>query len=74
MTLPLKSYYLIPDKDAKNLLQILIKICVYPFCKLDTLKIVFGLNHYKCTSRTSNKSGFLSPDIVSTRIDDKSKD
>ena len=41
---------------------------------MDSLKIVFGLNHSKCIGRTNNKSGFLSPDIVRTRIDDKSKD
>ena len=41
---------------------------------MDSLKIVFGVNHYKCTGRTSNKSGFLSPDIVPMKIDDKSKD
>ena len=41
---------------------------------MDSLKIVFGLNHYKCTGRTSKKKGgFLSPDIDPTRIDDKSK-
>ena len=40
---------------------------------MDSLKIVFGLNHCKCIGRTSNKSGFLSPDIVPT-IDDESKD
>ena len=74
MTLPPKNYYLIPGNDAKNLLIILIKIRVCPFCKLDSLKIVFGLNHCKYIGCTSNNSGFLSPDIVPTRIDDKLKD
>ena len=41
---------------------------------MDSLKIVFGLNHCKCIGCTSNKSGFLSPDIVPIMIDDKSKD
>ena len=41
---------------------------------MDSLKIVFGLNYYKGIGCTSNKSGFLSPDIVPTGIDDKSKD
>ena len=41
---------------------------------MDLLKIEFGLNHCKCIGHTSNKSGFLSPDIVPMRIDDKSKD
>ena len=41
---------------------------------MDSLKIVFGLNYCKSTGRTGNKSGFLSPDIVPTGIDDKSKD
>ena len=74
MTLPPKDYYLIPGNGAKNLLTYFDEICVCPFCKLDLLKIVFGLNHYKCTGRTSNKSGFffLSPEIVPMRIDDKS--
>ena len=40
---------------------------------MDSLKIVFGLNHCKCTGRTSNKSGFLSPDIIPMRIDDNQK-
>ena len=31
---------------------------------MNSLKIEFGLNHYKCTGHTSNKRGFLSPDIV----------
>ena len=68
-----KDYYLIPDNDAKNLLRpILMKICVCPFCKLDSLKKFIRLDHCKCTDRTSNKSGFLlSPDIVPTRIDEE---
>ena len=33
----------------------------------------FGLVHYKCTVRTSNKVD-LSPDIVPMKIDLKSKD
>ena len=41
---------------------------------MDSLKIEFGLSHCKCTGRTSNKSGFLSLDIVPIRIDDESKD
>ena len=46
-------------------------ICLSLFvCKLDSLKFEFGHNHYKCTGRTSNKSGFsLSPDIVPIRIE-----
>ena len=75
---PYSYIYYAPHRDGvlqpKTCLQILIKICVCPFCKLDSLKFVFGLNHCKCTDRTSNKSGFLSPDIVHTMIDDKSKD
>ena len=64
-----------PQQQRQKLIdQIMMKICVCPFCKMDSLKIVFGLNHYKCTGRISNKSGFLSPDIIPTRIDDKSKD
>ena len=73
MTLPPKNYYLIPGNGTKNLLTLLIKICVYPFCKLDSIKIVVGLNHCKYIGRTSNKSLFLSPDIVPMRIDDKLK-
>ena len=53
---------------AKNLLTKLVmkNICLSLFvCKLDSLKFGFCHNHYKCTDRTSNKSGFsLSPDIV----------
>ena len=50
------------------------KICVCPFCKLDSLKFFIGLNHGKCIDRTSNKNGFsLSPDIVPSRIDDESQ-
>ena len=65
----------IHGNGAKNLFDLfLCRICVYPFCKMDSLKIVLGLNHYKCTGRTSNNSGFLSSDIVPTRICDKSKD
>ena len=74
MTLPRKDYYLIPGNGAKTCCLIWMKICVCPFCKKDSLKIVVGLNHYKCTGRTSDKSGFLSLEIVPTRIDDKSKD
>ena len=74
MNLTPKDYYLILGNGVKNLLTFLMKICVYPFCKLDSLKIVFSLNHCKCTGRTSNKSEFLSPDIVLMRIDDESKD
>ena len=34
--------------------------------------MLIGLNHYKCTDCTSNKSGFsLSPDIVPTGIEDE---
>ena len=43
------------------------------FCKLCSLKILIGLNHYKCTDCTSNKSGFsLSRDIVPTGSEDES--
>ena len=68
-----KDYYLIPGNSAKNLLRPnLIKIYVCSFCKFDSLKILIGLNHCKCTYRTSNKSEFsLNPDIVPTRIDDE---
>ena len=62
-----------PQRHQKLVDQMMMKICVCPFCKMDSLKIVFGLNNCKCTDCTSNKSGFLSPDIVPTRIDDKSK-
>ena len=49
-------------------------MCFFFFRKMDSLKIVFGLNHYKYIGRTSNKSGFLSLDVFTTRIDDKSKE
>ena len=59
------------QKLVKTFLMI---IYVCPFCKLDSLKILIGLNHFKCTDRTSNKSGFsLSLDIVPTKIDDESQ-
>ena len=41
---------------------------------MNSLKIEFDLNHCESIGHTSNKNGFLSPDIVPTRIDDKSKD
>ena len=64
------GYYLIPDNGAKNLLSNYDENTCLSFCKLDSLKNFIGLNHCKCTDRTSNKSGFsLSPDIVSTRIE-----
>ena len=73
MTLPPKIYYVIPAAMPKTCCLILMKICVCPFCKLDSLKILIGLNQCKCTDRTSNKIGFsLSLDIISTRIDDES--
>ena len=50
-----KDYYLILDNDAKNMLRNEMKICVCPFCKLNLLKILIGLNLCKCTDRTSNK-------------------
>ena len=41
----------------------------------DLFKIcVCGLDQCKCTGRISNKSGYLSPDIVPIRKYDKSKD
>ena len=41
--------------------------------KEGSIKIDFGLNHYKCIGHTSNKMD-LSPDIIPKKIDDKSKD
>ena len=35
---------------------------------------VCGLDHCKCTGRTINKNAYLSPNIVPTMKDDKSKD
>ena len=43
-----------------------------PFLKEVSIKIDFGLNHFKCIGHTSNKID-LSPDIIPTRIDDKYK-
>ena len=73
MTILSKDYYLIHGNGAKTLLLDFFFKCVCPFFKLDSLKILIGLNHSKCTDRTSTKSGFsLSSDIVPTRIDDES--
>ena len=69
----LKFINLSPAKAPKTCCLILMKICVCPFYKLDSLKILIGLNQCNCTDRTSNKSGLsLNPDIVPTRIDDES--
>ena len=72
LVLPPKNYS-VPGNNAQNLVdQNVIKIkCLSLFaCKLILLKFEFGLNHCKCTDRTSNKSGFsLSLDIVPTGIE-----
>ena len=74
MTLFTKGLLSNPRQRRQKLVdQFMMKICVFPFCKMDSLKIVFGLNHCKCTGRTSNKSGFVSPYVVPMRNDDKSK-
>ena len=66
------GYYLIPGNDAKNLLRNSDENMCLSFCKLNSLKIMIGLNHCKCIDRTTNKSGFsLSPYIVPTRIEDE---
>ena len=66
------GYYLIPGNSAKNLLSNCDENMCLSFYKLDSLKILIGLNHCKCIDRTSNKSGFsLSLDIVPTRIEDE---
>ena len=75
LVLPPKNYS-VPGNNAQKLVdRNVIKIkCLSLFvCKLVSLKFEFGLNHYKCTDRTSNKSGFsLSPDIAPTWIEDES--
>ena len=48
-------------------------MCLVFFVLKGPIKIDFDLNHCKCTGHTSNKMD-LSPDIIPTRIDDKSKD
>ena len=63
MTLLPQDYYLIPGNNAKNLLRpffICLKRWNCSLLKDDSFKIcVCGLNHYKCTGRTSNKSGYF---------------
>ena len=50
--------YLVQGNDAKNLLLTKYKICCLPCMRRINLKRGFGLDHYKCTSHTNNKSGF----------------
>ena len=50
------------------------KIELFFVFKMTHLKFVCGLDHCKCTGLTSNKSGYLSPDIVPTKKEDKSKE
>ena len=58
----------VPGNGIKNLLSNCDENMCLSFCKLDSLKILIGLNHCNCT----DKSGFsLSLDIVSTRIKDE---
>ena len=75
LVLPPKNYS-VPGNGAQKLIdRNVIKMkCLSLFvCKLVSLKFEFGLNHYKCIDRTSDKSGFsLSPDIVPTGIEDES--
>ena len=53
--------YSVIDNDAKNLLaDQKYKICCLPWMRRFQLKMCFGLDHYKCTGHTSNKSGFTS--------------
>ena len=63
----------VSDNGTKNLLtkSVMKNKCLSIFvCKLVSLKFEFGFNHYKCTNRINNKSGFpLSPDIVPTGIE-----
>ena len=74
MTLLLQDYYLIPNNDAKNLLRprlacMHIKNGFVLYCKMNSLKIEFGLNPASAQVVQVIKVDFISLDIVPIEID-----